>query len=484
MKGTTRQQSHASRQQSHHGSAYHSRARRRLNPMLPSFSKLGRHLRLLPLVLLPALGLQAQPSPPAKPKPKAQKPPIVYVTVDYELADALPGLKFEMPLGVVTAPSDRDRLFVVEKTGRVQMVSGLGGTSPQKSVFLDLTQPHGATLVTEGECGVLGLAFPPDHAQSGRCFVYYSLRLHGVLHQRLSRFQVSASKHGRVDASTEQPLFTQKDEASNHNGGDLAFGPDGYLYVSTGDGGAANDKFDNARHIHKGFHAAILRLDVDKRPGNLPPHPHPAVALGTDSSAFYSVPADNPFIGKSSHHGLPLDPRTVRTEIFATGLRNPWRMSFDPATGRLFCADVGQNLYEEINLIVAGGDYGWPHREATHPFHDGPGGPEEPQDFHPVAPIFEYPHTVGLSVTGGVVYHGDRLPAYRGRYLFADYATGRVIALHDEGAGRWRDETLAQEPGIAGIGLHPATGEVLFANMAFGQIKQLRLKAGADTRSR
>lgn len=444
---------------------------------------LGRHLRLLTLALLPGLGLQAQQPPAPKTKPKAQKPPIVYVTVDYQLEDTLPGLKFEMPLGVVTAPGDQDRLFVVEKTGRVQVVTGLRGESPQKSVFLDLTQLNGATLVTEGECGVLGLAFPPDHARSGRCFVYYSLRLDGVLHQRLSRFQVSPGGPARVDIRTEQPLFTQKDEASNHNGGDLAFGPDGHLYVSTGDGGAANDKFDNARHIHKGFHAAILRLDVDKRPGSLPPNPHPAVALGADGGAFYAVPADNPFVGKNSHHGLPLEPRAVRTEIFATGLRNPWRMSFDPATGRLFCADVGQNLYEEINLIVPGGDYGWPHREATHAFHDGPAGAEEPQDFHPVEPIFEYPHTMGLSVTGGVVYHGDRLPAYRGSYVFADYATGRVIALREENGGRWKDETLAQEPGIAGIGLHPVTGEVLFANMAFGQIKQLRHKTGADTRA-
>ncbi len=412
-------------------------------------------------------------------KPKPPPPPIVMVKTDNELVDAFPGLKFEMPLGIVSAPGDKKRIFVVEKTGRVQVIAGLDTDRPEKKLFLDLTQIPEATLVTEGECGMLGLAFPPDHAKSGRCFVYYSLKIGGVLHQRLSRFRVFQDNPGGVDKTTEQPLLTQQDPASNHNGGDLHFGPDGFLYISVGDGGGGNDQFDNARFINKGFHAAILRIDVDKKAGSLPPNPHASLSVDTNGAAFYAVPADNPFIGRSTHHGESIDTKTVRTEIWATGLRNPWRMSFDAPTGRLLCGDVGQNLYEEINIIVGGGDYGWSYREALHPFTSGPGKDREPADFQPVAPIYEYSHAVGLSVTGGVVYRGKSFPQHRENYIFADYVTGRVIALKDEGKAIWADETLAQDPGIAGIGFDPRNGEVLFANLASGQIKRLQQKAGA-----
>lgn len=423
-----------------------------------------------------ASSLPAQTPLPAA--PKKEKPPIVFVPVDYDLVDAFPGMKFEQPLGIVSAPGDKRRLFIVEKTGRVQVITGLDGGKAEKKLFLDLTQIPKATLVTEGECGVLGLAFPPDHGKSGRCFVYYSLKIDGVLHQRVSRFHALPNDPDRVDNSTEQALITQKDEASNHNGGDLAFGPDGFLYITVGDGGGGNDKFDNARFINKGFHAAILRIDVDRKDGSLPPNPHPAVSLAADGTTYYAVPKDNPFIGRDTHHGEKIDPKSVRTEIWATGLRNPWRIWFDTTTGRLICGDVGQNMYEEIDLIVAGGDYGWPHREGLHPFVLGPTGVTEPTNFEPIQPIFEYPRATGLSVTGGVVYHGKRFPSHQGKYIFADYAFGRVIALKDEGKAQWSDETLAQEPGIAGIGVNPSDGEVLFANMAFGQIKRLQLKSG------
>lgn len=430
--------------------------------------RLLNHLALLSVIAFSG-SLEAQKSP----------PPIVAVAVDHEMENVFPGLKFEQPLGIVTAPGDKTRLFIVEKTGHVQVVTGLDTDKPVKQVFLDLSQPGDGTLVTEGECGVLGLAFPPDHAQSGRCFVYYSLKIDGKLHQRLSRFQFAQGERDRVDKSTEQPLFTQADEASNHNGGDLQFGPDGYLYITVGDGGAGNDKFDNARFINKGFHAAILRIDVDKKTGSLPPNPHPAIALDAQGQAFYTVPSDNPFIGSTSHHGQAIDPKTVRTEIWATGLRNPWRIHFCPDAGRLFCADVGQNLYEEVDLITRGGDYGWSYREAMHPFPMGPGGDKEPAGFKPLEPIFEYPRTVGLSITGGVVYQATRLPSLRGCYVFADYVTGRVIALKDEGKPVWRDTTIAQEPGIAGIGTDPRDGEVLFANIALGRISRLKPKEGA-----
>lgn len=391
----------------------------------------------------------------------------------YAWEEAFPGLKFDQPLAVVGVPDEKTRLFVVEKTGRIQVVTGFDGVRPAKQLFLDLTRPRDGRLETDGECGVLGLAFPADHAKSGRFFVYYSLTLGGRLHQRVSRFQITPAEPNRADGASEQPLWTQADEANNHNGGDLHFGPDGYLYISVGDGGAADDKFDNARFIDKGFHAAILRIDVDKRPGSLPPNPHPGIARDSSGAAFYAIPADNPFIGATSHHGKSIDPQKVRTEIWATGLRNPWRFSFDTPTGRLFAGDVGQNLYEEVDLITKGGDYGWSYREALHPFRQGPGRANEPAGFQPVAPIFEYPRSAGISITGGVVYHGQIFPELREAYVFADFGSGAVMALRQNG-NTWTAETLARDPGIAGIGLDPRDAEVLFANLGQGTIKRFK----------
>jgi glucose/arabinose dehydrogenase len=391
----------------------------------------------------------------------------------YVLADAFPGLSFDQPLAVVSAPGEKNRLFVVEKTGRIQVVTGLDAGKPARQIFLDLTQLSQGVLETSGECGILGLAFPPDYAKTGRCYVYYSLRNEGRLFQRVSRLQVAAGDPNRLDASSEQPLWTQADPANNHNGGDLHFGPDGYLYISVGDGGAANDQFDQARFINKGFHAAILRIDVEDHPGGLPPNPHPGVPRDTNGAAFYTVPADNPFVGVKSHHGQSIDPKTVRTEIWATGLRNPWRFSFDSATGRLFVGDVGQNLYEEVDIVTKGGDYGWSYREATHPFASGPGRSLEPAGFKPSNPIFEYPRSVGISITGGVVYHGAAFPELSGNYLLADFGSGVVLALREKGQS-WTSQALAKEPGIAGIGFDPRDGEVLFANLGLGKIKRLQ----------
>lgn len=439
--------------------------------------RLGFRLILLFLLAqaawVPVTSAQAPPpDAPKKPAPKpAPKPPPAPVTV-YALEDAFPGARFSKPLAIASPPGETNRLFVVEQTGSIQELSGIDGRMLVKQPFLDLTERPDGKLVSTGECGVLGLAFHPDYSRNRRFFVYYSLKIGDKLHQRLSSFQVSRDNPQRADGGSEQPLITQQDPASNHNGGDLHFGPDRCLYISVGDGGGANDVFDNARFIDKGFFAAILRIDVDGRPGALPPNPHPAVALDGAGRAFYAVPVDNPFVGATSHHGRALDPAAVRTEIWATGLRNAWRFSFDPPTGRLFAGDVGQNLYEEVDLITRGGDYGWSHREGLHPFALGPGKEEPPADFRPSDPIFEYPRTTGISVTGGVVYRGKRFPELSGAYIFADFAFGRIIALREKG-GNWEPEILAVEMGIAGIGVDPRDGELLFSNMGRGMLMRL-----------
>jgi len=424
--------------------------------------------RLVSVFLLCGAAIFAQQAPKAK-KEKPVPPPLPPLA--YALEDALGGLTFSMPVAVVSAPGEKDRLFVVEKTGCIQVVTGLDQATPEKQVFANLIERPDGKLDDKGECGLLGLAFHPDFARNDRFFVCYSLRIDGQLYQRISRF----------DGDTEQPLITQLDPAGNHNGGDLHFGPDGFLYISVGDGGGGNDAFDNGRFINKGFHAAILRIDVDKQPGSLPPNPHPAIARDASGAAHYAVPADNPFIAATSHHGEAIDPATVRTEIWATGLRNVWRFCFDPPTGRLFAGDVGQNLYEEVNLIVKGGDYGWSHREGLHAFDLGPGKNMPPAVFKPIDPIFEYSRTTGLSITGGRVYRGTKFPEFRGAYICADYAFGRVIVAREKN-GRWGQEIIAFEPAITGIGVDPSDGELLFCNMAKGSVMRLEKMRRAITK--
>jgi glucose/arabinose dehydrogenase len=184
----------------------------------------------------------------------------------------------------------------------------------------------------------------------------------------------------------------------NHDGGTVIFGPDGYLYLALGDGGAANDPFDNGQKLNS-LLGRILRLDVDRK----------------DDGKPYAVPKDNPFVGR----------KDARPETWAYGLRNVWRMAFDRKTGRLWAADVGQNLYEEIDLIVKGGNYGWRRREGLHPFNPDGSGPRPDL----IEPIWEYHHDVGKSITGGTVYRGPRLPELEGYYVYADYVSGKIWAL-------------------------------------------------------
>jgi glucose/arabinose dehydrogenase len=321
----------------------------------------------------------------------------------------------------------------------------------------------------DSEQGVLALAFHPDWRRNRQCYVWYTSNLRrgfGTTREdRLSRF-LMAPNADVIDANSEVMLIAQEDEAGNHNGGELVFGPDGYLYLSLGDEGGANDQFNNSQRIDKDFFAGILRLDVDRRSGSLTPNPHPAVLPGT-----YAVPADNPFVGATRFNGRPVDPAKVHTEFWAVGLRNPWRMSFDSATGKLWCGDVGQQRLEEVNLIVRGGNYGWNYREGTQPFAGTP-----PAELKFVEPIWEYPHRDSGSITGGLVYHGERFPELEGKYLFADYLSGRVWALDPDGdrpVGAARVHQIATAPTIVAFGRDPRTGDILLASLTGGRILRL-----------
>ncbi len=359
-------------------------------------------------------------------------------------------------MDAVSPPGEKGRLFIVEQhTGLIKEVALESG---KVSVFLDLsTRPGGEKIATSNEQGVLGLAFHPAYQKNRLFYVFYTPKSGRQEFNRLSQF----SDEGDRGAS-EVILFDQLDEAGNHNGGDLEFGPDGFLYVALGDEGGGNDSYDNSQRIDRDFFAGILRIDVDRRKESLEPNPHPAVRAGT-----YKVPRDNPFVGTKTFAGVALEPEKIRTEFWAIGLRNPWRFSFDPKTGQMFTGDVGQNKFEEIDLIEKGGNYGWAFREGFEP-----GPKKQPPAVTPVRPIHAYPRSEGVSVTGGIVHRGSQLPELDGAYLFADYGSGNIWALHYNSPRDVKVEQIGRKRGISSFGRHPASGDPLLVDLD-GQIWRL-----------
>lgn len=439
------------------------------------------------LVAVPCRGRVANSSVnvPANPPPTA-----------IGLVDAFPGLAFDAPVCLASSPGDPSRLFVCEQSGSIHSIPNVA--APAKTTFLDLA----ATLSLRanedfdygGEAGLLGLAFHPAYATNRQFFVFYSLRKRTSAtaawrsYQRVSRFTTQAANSSAADPGSELVLIDQLDEASNHNGGDLHFGPDGYLYISVGDEGYADDSLNNSQTIIKDFHSGILRIDVDRKPGSVAPNAH----AGLPDLTRFSIPIDNPFVHTSvggtwdgRWNGTLLSStnrKKVRSEFFATGLRNPWRFSFDPVTGQLWCADVGQNAWEEINHVVRGGNYGWAYREGNHNGAKSGAAPAGFDSLHHRTPVYEYPHGSGgfggYSVTGGRVYRGARIPTLTGRYVFADYVSGHVWSMTTGGSGV---ERITGEGGISAFGADPSNQDLLLADHDDGRI--LRLVSGTPAGS-
>lgn len=311
---------------------------------------------------------------------------------------------FSMPTSIENARDGSNRLFIVEQAGRIRIISN---GSVLSTPFLQIP----SRISCCGERGLLGLAFPPGYASKGRFYVYYTAPNGDIT---VARYRVSADPDVADPASERVILTIEHRQAGNHNGGQLAFGPDGYLYVGTGDGGGSGDQFQNGQNTNS-LLGKMLRIDAESQPD------------GT-----YSVPPTNPFVGRGG----------FRPEIWAYGLRNPWRFSFDRETGDLYIGDVGQNRWEEIDFQPAssrgGENYGWNRMEGAHCF--------APQNCSPsglVLPISEYANTGpdDCSVTGGYVYRGARFPAMSGFYFFADLCSGKVRALRREN-GEWRSFLL------------------------------------------
>ncbi len=379
--------------------------------------------------------------------------PAVPAAFGYTTANVLPGLTFTQPVCIASPPGETNRLFILEKTGSVVVITNLA--SPTRTVFMSLT------VDPQSESGLIGLAFHPGYATNRYFYIFYSLDVTtsqgGGLHQRISRFQTSSSNPNQALTNTELVMLTQQDDAGNHNGGDLHFGPDGYLYASLGDGGAQYDGSTNSQRIDKKLFSAVMRIDVDKRPGNLLPNPHPA------NTTNYFIPADNPYIGLTSFNGALVNPLSIRTEFYAIGFRNPWRFSFDPVTGFLYLGDVGQDTWEEVDVIVKGGNYGWVYREGLHPgYRTG----QAPPGFTSINPIQDYPHSgtanyQGNAVIGGGVYRGSRLSQLYGAYVFTDNGSGNVWRLRYDGTNTVPFQRLTGVSGPSAMGTDPRNGDVL-----------------------
>lgn len=346
-------------------------------------------------------------------------------TAEIELFDAFPSLNFNNAVYLTAIPGSSD-LAIVEQGGRIVRFNPSNASSVTVMLDISARQPMQAN-----EEGLLGLAFDPDYENNGRAYVHYTE--HGPRRSVLSRLLRSTVNPLQLDSATEQVLLEQDQPFSNHNGGMLAYGPDNMLYMALGDGGSANDPQNNSQRLSN-LLGKLLRLDV--------------------SGAGLAIPADNPFVGQAGARG----------EIWAYGLRNPWRFSFDRLTGTLWLGDVGQNSREEIDIITRGGNYGWRVFEAEERFDDSQ---NSLPDSAFTAPVFSYGRDSGFSITGGYVYRGSTAPSIQGQYVYADFG-GEVWALEYDGASVGENRSLGILNSVSSFG-EDATGE-LFAVSLGGSV--------------
>jgi glucose/arabinose dehydrogenase len=403
-------------------------------------------LLLIPMFCLLAAAAIAQPLP------------------KIELQPVFPKLQVERPMWISEAPDGSGRLFVVYQPGKILIVKK-GSDGGDAKEFLNIEDRH---PYFDNEDGLMSIAFHPGFTTNGLFYIYYNQKNPADQHSQpqnypfrsvISEFKVSATDPDKADMGSERILLEVPQPFSNHKGGELAFGMDGYLYLGLGDGGNGGDPFGSGQSTAT-LLAKMLRIDVNSRA---------TVRDGNRSHELpYGIPSDNPFVNEKS----------ARHEIYAYGLRNPWRYSFDRQTGDLWAGDVGQDLWEEVDLVTNGGNYGWSVREAAHHFKPGPPGAQY------IDPVIEYPHrpnlqpqglfpdhSVGLCVIGGYVYRGKKYPALEGVYVYGDYNLGTIWGFrYDRDAHKVtaRDTLLDQKKNITSFA-EDADGEI-YALTQDGQI--------------
>lgn len=392
----------------------------------------------------------------AAPLPASDRPSAI---PDIRLEPAFPDLKFEKPLFLAEIPDGSSRIVVLEQGGRAWVFPKRPDAKPgDRKPFLDVS----ARTSTFIEMGLLGMAFHPRFKENGLVYVYYSEKPSGagpVIRQHdsiVARFSVDPGDRDRLDPASERVLMRIRQPYANHNGGCLLFGPDGLLYIGLGDGGAGGDPHGHGQD-RKTLLGDMLRIDVDR----------PADGKG------YGIPADNPFVGND---------KGWRPEIWAWGLRNPWRFSFDRATGDLWAADVGQNKMEEVDLIEKGRNYGWNRYEGTLPF-SSPARGRPPEDY--AFPVVEYlQKDGGRSITGGYVYRGKGHPGLDGVYFYADYVSGKLWGTrYDRAEKKAVGNRLLLETGLAITSFgEDADGELYV--IAFNDKQVYRIEPATSSRTR
>jgi len=362
----------------------------------------------------------------------------------YAAVEGVPAVMLELvgdnltaPTFVIGHPTQPDRLYVTQKSGEIVILEP-GSTAANPTPFLTLA------VNQQSEMGVLSMEFHPDFPDDPRVYVHYSPA--GDQRTRVSEFTLDAGNPDLADPGSERILYDRPQSQPNHNGGQVGFGPDGYLYFSIGDGGEQNDPFNRAQDLSTHY-GKIMRVSIEPAGGE-----------------EISIPADNPFVG---------DPAAL-PEIYAYGFRNPWRFGFDRVTGLMYIGDVGQNAWEEIDVGRAGGNYGWNPMEGNHCFSqnncDTSAAPNTENADGYIAPIYDYGGGGGQrSVTGGYVYRSCQVPGWHGRYLFGDYVQNRVWALTWDGTTTDFHGEVATVNNVASFGTN-AWGDVyaVEANIGFG----------------
>ena len=351
------------------------------------------------------------------------------------LKNAFPNLTFDMPVEFLSPKDGSKRNFVLAQKGKIHVFPNNPDVK-SKEVFLDIEN----RVISGGERGLLGMAFHPDYKKNGYFYLNYT-RDNPKLETVISRFSVSKTNPNQADISSEVVLLTFAQPYSNHNGGKVAFGPDGYLYIAVGDGGSGGDPQKNGQNKST-LLAKILRIDVNKTSGSLK----------------YAIPVDNPFKGNT---------QGFREEIFAYGLRNPWRFSFDKTTGDLWVGDVGQNKIEEIDIIKKGGNYGWSVMEADECF-----GSANCNTQGMTLPVWSYQQgsETGKSVTGGHVYRGKMLAGLKGKYVYGDYVTGNIWTLTPGSGGKYVNSLLLKHPGTISSFGEDSNNELYVCSHSDGKI--------------
>jgi glucose/arabinose dehydrogenase len=382
-----------------------------------------------------------------------------------ELRRIFPSLPLHLPVGMEEAPDGSNRFFILEQDGRIVAVTnGTDGAAAKEFLNITNRRPHTAV-----EDGLLGLAFHPRFRDNGLVYIYYTQdkpRRSVISELKLSGPDSADLKSERIIMEVPQPF-------EDHKAGQMRFGRDGLLYIGLGDGGHGNDPFNNGQNTAS-LLGKILRIDVD--------HRVTVTNAGVRTTLGYAIPSDNPFLGEPD-----LYENAVRKEIWAYGLRNPWRFAWDRETGDLWACDVGQDKWEEVDLIVKGGNYGWCVREGAHHFKPGPEGARY------VEPVIEFPHDprllpqtrfpelgIGMCVIGGYVYRGSKYPSLRGVYLYADYVLGTFWGFrYREGKVAEHAVLLKQPKNITSFA-EDHEGE-LYALGYDGQVYAITVASGART---